>query len=1258
MTRVRDLVVALTLAQVGWSGAADDAHANTVTLSPGDNIQIAVDGSPAGTTFVLKPGIYRDQGVTLDKAGDKFMGQPDAIMNGAIEITDWTKVRINGVEYYAASGGTPLAAPSGQKLANDCEPGYYDCVSLQNLYIDDTTEYQHVTSLGAVESGSWYYDFDGNDGGKQNYIYITDDPTGHTVELGGTKYAFTGTASDITIQGLAIEHYAAPLQFGAISPEGDNWQIMDNQITFNHGYGIKDIAGKDIYVYNNTINYNGEAGFGAANTPIGGKWDHNIVEHNNTDHVEPGFEAGGSKFCNQSTADDPTVISNNIVEYNYGNGLWTDSGGQYVTYTGNTSAYNAGGGIRYEISEHGTITDNTVYGNTGVVGDNPQIIYIGSDYGTISGNTVTDYGKGAIHVQNIDCGSRIVCTAYEVVDTKVTDNTVLLGTETSAVGLQDYRSPLQPEIFDKSSGNVFDNNTYEITESPSKWTVKSWAWGENDGSSNPVDWNSWRNDGQDSKGALEDAASSVNGACGAANGVGAIGAPTTNLCNTGTASAIAGTGPWTWSCAGSNGGTSAACDAPLKVNGACGTTADMCSAGTAASESNNGTTTTWSCTGSNGGTTASCSVADAVNGACGTTADMCSKGTAASESNNGTTTTWSCTGSNGGTTASCSVADAVNGACGTTADTCSKGTAASESNNGTTTTWSCTGSNGGTTASCSVADAVNGACGTTADTCSKGTAASESNNGTTTTWSCTGSNGGTTASCSVADAVNGACGTTADTCSKGTAASESNNGTTTTWSCTGSNGGTTASCSVADAVNGACGAANGTTVSSAPATGLCNVGTASAVSGSGPWSWSCVGGNGGTNASCEASKAKSALYVNCNLGGGGTGTASSPFGSLQQAQQAMESSTIKTAIVSGTCNLGGNWSLSTADNGETWEAACGQVTTVTGDPIIVNQTSKLTFYGFNFTNMGSDGGEIVVNNANNFTARWNSFSNCVHSCIAGAASAGTANDAVIDSNTFNGMLGDAEGTPMGAFTLQGDNIDFSHNLVEKSLGSGMRLVTTTGDISNSQIVGNLFENVDEDKTDTGAIYLRDTSATATGVLVQDNAVIGDGPVGNKTKCIYLDDGTSNVTITGNLCAASSTASPGAYNVFIHAGVNNVVTGNTFEVVNGAHVVGYQTRSNTSTVLTNMSGNVFKNNTIYTPDSWPSPFFWINGGPPTPLAVSGNHYYSPSGAKITNWGYTDASPTFGTIPSDISLSDPSSMLTNQGPSLNSVCPTGY
>jgi hypothetical protein len=57
---------------------------------------------------------------------------------------------------------------------------------------------------------------------------------------------------------------------------------------------------------------------------------------------------------------------------------------------------------------------------------------------------------------------------------------------------------------------------------------------------------------------------------------------------------------------------------------------------------------------------------------------------------------------------------------------------------------------------------------------------------------------------------------------------------------------------VGGATNGACGSANGQTFATAPTANLCAAGTPSAVSGTGPWSWSCAGINGGSSASCSA----------------------------------------------------------------------------------------------------------------------------------------------------------------------------------------------------------------------------------------------------------------------------------------------------------------------------------------------------------------------------------------------------------------------
>jgi hypothetical protein len=70
---------------------------------------------------------------------------------------------------------------------------------------------------------------------------------------------------------------------------------------------------------------------------------------------------------------------------------------------------------------------------------------------------------------------------------------------------------------------------------------------------------------------------------------------------------------------------------------------------------------------------------------------------------------------------------------------------------------------------------------------------------------------------------------------------------------------------VAPAINGSCGSSNGQTLSSAPTSGFCSSGTYSGLSGSGPWSWSCIGANGGSSSWCSAQKLSPPPVYNCSI---------------------------------------------------------------------------------------------------------------------------------------------------------------------------------------------------------------------------------------------------------------------------------------------------------------------------------------------------------------------------------------------------------
>ncbi len=128
----------------------------------------------------------------------------------------------------------------------------------------------------------------------------------------------------------------------------------------------------------------------------------------------------------------------------------------------------------------------------------------------------------------------------------------------------------------------------------------------------------------------------IAGVCGTANGTTRSSKPSTSseLCSVGSYSVVTGAGPWAWTCAGTNGGSTANCSAqllttpppppppppspPSAAPGVCGaangtsrtsiptTASELCAVGTSAGATGTGPWT-WSCSGINSGTPANCS---------------------------------------------------------------------------------------------------------------------------------------------------------------------------------------------------------------------------------------------------------------------------------------------------------------------------------------------------------------------------------------------------------------------------------------------------------------------------------------------------------------------------------------------------------------------------------------------------------------------------------------------------------------------------
>jgi len=91
-----------------WCGAPRAAFAQ-VTVTPATSISSAMQRNPAGTTYLITAGVHRLEQVT-PRDGDKFIGEPGAILSGAKLLTGFTREGSN----WAAAGQTQRGPVSGQ----------------------------------------------------------------------------------------------------------------------------------------------------------------------------------------------------------------------------------------------------------------------------------------------------------------------------------------------------------------------------------------------------------------------------------------------------------------------------------------------------------------------------------------------------------------------------------------------------------------------------------------------------------------------------------------------------------------------------------------------------------------------------------------------------------------------------------------------------------------------------------------------------------------------------------------------------------------------------------------------------------------------------------------------------------------------------------------------------------------------------------------------------------------------------------------
>ena len=325
--------------------SAPAAPCSGVTVDVATDLALAVESRPAGTTFCITSGLHRMGSSVFMKPGNRFIGAPGAVLNGARLLQDW----VRSGSYWVISGQTQQ-----HYFADDwCAGSSARCKVGDDVFFDDKP-LQAVTDLGQLGSGKFFFDY------ANDKIYVADDPAAHKVEGAVATHAFAGCysgpcGSATLIKGLTIEKFAdTPIDVS-------DAVVEDNEVRLNHKAGIA--VARDSIVRNNVVHDNGLEGFASSGVAPRS----NLLFSGNETYrngwyggYDMGWEGGGGKW---TTATTNLTVTGNYSHDNNGRGFWVDTNAYNVVFSDNRIVNNALNGILYEASFDAKIFGNTITGN-------------------------------------------------------------------------------------------------------------------------------------------------------------------------------------------------------------------------------------------------------------------------------------------------------------------------------------------------------------------------------------------------------------------------------------------------------------------------------------------------------------------------------------------------------------------------------------------------------------------------------------------------------------------------------------------------------------------------------------------------------------------------------------------------------------------------------------------------------------------------------------------------------------------------------
>jgi hypothetical protein len=181
------------------------------------------------------------------------------------------------------------------------------------------------------------------------------------------RSAFSGRATNVTLDSITVEQYATGRQGGAIHPVrvASGWVVRNVSALRNYWAGL--MASDGMKILGGHYNDNDQLGIGtsaASGVLLDGldgdpaTFDGPELARNHTLHESCNWESGGIKW-----AVGRITIRNAHVHHNDCRGLWADINAHDALIEHNLIEDNREEGIFYEISQDAVIRNNHVYGN-------------------------------------------------------------------------------------------------------------------------------------------------------------------------------------------------------------------------------------------------------------------------------------------------------------------------------------------------------------------------------------------------------------------------------------------------------------------------------------------------------------------------------------------------------------------------------------------------------------------------------------------------------------------------------------------------------------------------------------------------------------------------------------------------------------------------------------------------------------------------------------------------------------------------------